>query len=175
MLSHNLIRSTERSRPVGGPMDWVELIKASRLFASGQPSQEALRRTISATYCAMFHALATSNADIVVGQRTSSNRSDWLPTYRSLRHFRAENPLYGWPRLLSAPVQNSDTVIAGIKRQREDADYSPDASFARNHVFAWIDRDDWAIVDFKSATSQGRTMLLLQLLPDNADPERLFP
>lgn len=82
-------------------MDWVELIRASRLLASGQPSQEALRRAISTAYYAMFHALATSNANILVGQKTPSNQPDWTSTYRSLRHFRAENPLYGWPHLFS--------------------------------------------------------------------------
>ena len=51
-------------------MDWIELIGAGRLLASGQPSQEALRRAISTAYYAMFHALATSNADLIVGPRT---------------------------------------------------------------------------------------------------------
>ncbi len=37
--------------------------------------------------------------------RTQANQSDWTTTYRSLRHFRAENPLYGWPHLFSQPIQ----------------------------------------------------------------------
>ncbi len=57
-------------------MDWVELISASRLLAAGQPSQEALRRAVSTAYYAMFHALATSNADLIVGARTSANESE---------------------------------------------------------------------------------------------------
>lgn len=57
-------------------MDWIEIIGASRLLASGQPSQEALCRAIS-------------NADLIVGPRTQTNQSDWTTTYRSLRHFRA--------------------------------------------------------------------------------------
>jgi uncharacterized protein (UPF0332 family) len=48
-------------------MDPIELFRISRLLASGQPSQEALRRAISTAYYAMFHALANSNADLVVG------------------------------------------------------------------------------------------------------------
>ena len=58
-------------------MDWVELIRASRLLASGQPSQEALHRAISTAYYAMFHALATSNANLVVGPKTTANQSNW--------------------------------------------------------------------------------------------------
>ena len=35
-------------------MDWLELIRASRLLAGGQPSQDFLRRAISTAYYAMF-------------------------------------------------------------------------------------------------------------------------
>jgi hypothetical protein len=77
-------------------MDWLELIRASRLLAGGQPSPDFLRRAISTAYYAMFHTLATSNANLVVRTKTAANQSAWTTTYRSLRHFRAENPLYGW-------------------------------------------------------------------------------
>jgi uncharacterized protein (UPF0332 family) len=145
-------------------MDWLELIRASRLLASGQPTQEALRRAISTAYYAMFHAMAASNANLLVGQKTPSNQSNWTSTYRSLRHFRAENPLYGWPHLFSPPVQNFAIIIAGIKRQREDADYNPDASFTQNQVITWIDRAEQAIIDFNNASSQERSMVAIATL-----------
>ena len=97
-------------------MDWVELLRASRLLAAGQPSQEALRRAVSTAYYAMFHALANSNADLIAGPRTPANQSNWTAIYRSLRHYRAENPLHGWPHLFSPPVQNFAVVIAAMPR-----------------------------------------------------------
>ena len=142
-------------------MDWAELIRASRLLAGGQPSQEALRRAISTAYYAMFHALASSNADIIVGPKTRSNQSEWTAIYRSLRHFRAENPLYGWPHLFSQPIQNFAIIIAGIKRQREDADYNPDVSFDQDQVVIWIDRAEQAILDFNASTLQERSMVAI--------------
>ena len=145
-------------------MDWVELIRASRLLASGQPSQEALRRAVSTAYYAMFHALAASNADIIIGPRTPANRSDWTSTYRSLRHFRAENPLYGWPHLFSQPIQNFAVIIAGIKRQREEADYNPDVNFVQPQVVTWIDRAERAIIDFNASTLQERSMVAIATL-----------
>ena len=145
-------------------MDWVELIRASRLLASNQPSQEALRRAISTAYYAMFHALATSNADLIVGQKTPTNQGNWTSTYRSLRHFRAENPLYGWPHLFSPPVQNFAIIIAGMKRQREDADYNPDVNFAQNQVNTWINRAEQAIMDFSAASQQERSMVAIATL-----------
>ena len=133
-------------------MDWVELIRAARLLTSGQPSQEALGRTISTAYYMKFHTLAASNADLLEGQRSPANQSAWTRTHQSRRHFRAENPLYGWPHLFSPPVQNFAVIIAGIKRQREDADYNPDATFALNQAVTWIDRAEQAIIDFNAAS-----------------------
>ena len=112
----------------------------------------------------MFHALASSNADVIVGSRARSNQSDWTAVYRSLRHFRAENPLYGWPHLFSQPIQNFAVIIAGIKRQRENADYNPDVSFAQNQVANWIDRAEQAISDFNASTPQKRSMVAIATL-----------
>lgn len=145
-------------------MDWVELIRASRLLASGQPSQEALRRAVSTVYYAMFHALATSNADLIVGNRSQANQTNWISTYRSLRHFRAENPLHGWPHLFSPTVQNFAVVIGSNKKRREDADYNPDVNFFQNQVNTWIDRAEQAILDFNAATPQERSMVALATL-----------
>lgn len=145
-------------------MDWVELIRASRLLGGGQPSQEALRRAISTAYYAMFHALAASNTDLIVGPRTPANESRWIATYRSLRHFRAQNPLHGWPHLFSSPVQNFAFVIGGIKEERENADYNPDATFVQNQVIAWIDRAERAISDFNAASPQERAMVAIATL-----------
>ena len=145
-------------------MDWIELIRASRLLASGQPSQEALRRAVSTADYAMFHALATSNADLIAGPKTQANQSDWTTTYRSLRHFRAENPLYGWPHLFSQPIQNFAVIIAGIKRQRENADYNPNVTFVQNQVITWIERAQQAIIDFNAASPQERAMVAVATL-----------
>lgn len=145
-------------------MDWVELIRASRLLAGGQPSQEALRRAVSTAYYAMFHALATSNADLIVGHRTPDNESGWIATYRSLQHYRAENPLHGWPHLFSPPVRNFAVVIGVIKRRREDADYNPAANFVQNQVVAWIDRAEQAIIEFNAASQQERAMVAIATL-----------
>ena len=145
-------------------MDWAELISASRLLAAGRPSQEALRRAVSTAYYAMFHALATSNADLIVGARTPDNESDWIATYRSLRHYRAENPLHGWPHLFSPPLRNFASAISFIKTEREDADYNPAANFAQSQVIDWINLADQAITDFNAASLQERGMVAIATL-----------
>ena len=145
-------------------MDWIELIRASRILAAGQPSQEALRRAVSTAYYAMFHALAASNADLIVGPRTPSNQSEWIATYRSLRHYRAENPLHGWPHLFSQPIQNFAFVIGSFKEWREDADYNPAATFTQHEVIIWIDRAEQAIIEFNAASPQERAMVAIATL-----------
>ena len=145
-------------------MDPLELFRISRLLASGQPSQEALRRAISTAYYAMFHALANSNADLVVGQRTPANQTAWTSTYRSLRHVRAENALQGWPHLFSTALQTFAVTISGIKKRREDADYNPDASFAQTQVNIWIDRAERATIAFNAASAQERSMVAIATL-----------
>lgn len=145
-------------------MDWIELIRVSRLLAGGQPSQEALRRAVSTAYYAMFHALTTSNADLIVGPRTPDSEFDWISTYRSLQHYRAENPLHGWPHLFSPQVKNFAAVIGGIKRRRENADYNPAANFAKNQVIDWIDNAEQAINEFNAASTQERAMVAIATL-----------
>ena len=112
----------------------------------------------------MFHALATSNADLIVGDKTPDNESDWIATYRAFQHYRAENPLHGWSHLFSPPVRNFAAVIGSIKRRREDADYNPAAEFAQNQVIAWINRAEQAIIDLNAASPQERAMVAVATL-----------
>ena len=106
-------------------MDPTELIAASRLLASGQPTQEALRRAVSTAYYAMFHTLSASNADLIEGPRTQANQATWSATYRSLRHTRAGSMVQRWPHLFTPAIRNFAVIIDSMKRQREDADYNP--------------------------------------------------
>ena len=53
-------------------MNWEALIASSRTLSApvppaSQPTDEVLRRAISTAYYPMFHALATSNADCIIG------------------------------------------------------------------------------------------------------------
>ena len=145
-------------------MDPTELIATSRLLATGQPTQEALRRAVSTAYYAMFHTLATSNADLIHGPRTQANQGTWTATYRSLRHARAGTMLQGWPHLFSPAVRNFAVIMDGMKRQRENADYNPDASFTQQQVVTRIANAEQAIADFNSAPLQKRALAAIATL-----------
>ena len=57
-------------------MRWQDLIVTSRLLTSTPdpntaPLPDSLRRAVSTAYYAVFHALANSNADCLIGAQTS--------------------------------------------------------------------------------------------------------
>ena len=145
-------------------MDPTELIAASRLLARGQPTQEALRRAVSTAYYAMFHTLAASNADLIEGPRTQANQATWTATYRSLRHTRAGSMVQRWPHLFTPAVRIFAVIIDSMKRQREDADYNPDASFTQQQVVTRIANAEQAIADFNSAPAQERALAAIATL-----------
>ena len=145
-------------------MDPTELIAASRLLASGQPTREALRRAVSTAYYAMFHTLSASNADLIEGPRTQANQATWTATYRSLRHTRAGSMMQRWPHLFTPAIRNFAVIIDSMKRQREDADYNPDASFTQQQVVTRIANAEQAIADFNSAPAQERALAAIATL-----------
>lgn len=54
------------------PISWSELIAARQANLTpqppaAQPAPAAIRRVISTAYYAVFHALAASNADVLIG------------------------------------------------------------------------------------------------------------
>ena len=145
-------------------MDPLEFIKVSRLLVSDQPSQEALRRALSTAYYTMFHALAESNANLLEGSRNPANQDRWTTVYRSLRHARVENMLHGWPHLFSPSVRDFADLIANMKRQRENADYNPEALFSPQEVANRINQAEQAIASFMSASPEERTLAAMATL-----------
>lgn len=51
-----------------------------------RPKQANLRRAVSASYYAVFHALCRSNADALVGKGAARPTRAWMQTYRALDH-----------------------------------------------------------------------------------------
>ena len=76
-------------------MNWEQLIAIARELATppaygearGRPQQARLRKAASAIYYAMFHALAASNADTLIGASAELRALPaWTQTYRALEH-----------------------------------------------------------------------------------------
>ena len=90
-----------RAKPTSLVPDWIELVRASHLLASGQPSQEALP-------CHQHRLLRN------------------VP-----RASHQQRRLHRGSQDTSQPIPKFAVVIAGIKRQRENADYNPNVTLFR--------------------------------------------
>ncbi len=53
-----------------------------------RPTQANLRRAVSTAYYAVFHSLAQTAADMLIGRKRTS---DWHQVYRALEHGNAKN------------------------------------------------------------------------------------
>ncbi|WP_114963281.1 hypothetical protein [Tritonibacter mobilis] len=101
------------------------------------PSAYDLRRAISTTYYALFHALAKAFADAVIGPNQpegSGSRNAWLEVYRALDHNKCKEACNSVNTRFASNVRGlcADTVQLYQRRLRADYDplYSPDLTEA---------------------------------------------
>lgn len=147
-------------------MNPADLIRIARYLAStgtgvgiGRPSRADLRRAVSTTYYALFHALAECCANTLIGA-TPRNRSQqaWRQTYRALDHRHAKEQcsrleINRFPQ----EIQAFATSFADLQNQRHTADYDPypnqsSTFFYRHDVLKLITEAEQAISSLNSAT-----------------------
>ena len=153
-----------------GMMDWANLITISRLLATPQPPntqplQDSLRRAVSTAYYAMFHALAGSNADCLIG--TPGNpvtRHAWHRVYRGLEHRDARRNTQQDQNLFSPPVVDFADTFAQLQRQRHIADYDPSQPFTLSATQNWIDQAEQHIIAFMQLSTDERRAVAIQSL-----------
>ena len=151
-------------------MRWQDLIATSRLLTATprpdtQPLEDSLRRAVSTAYYAMFHALASSNADCLVGTpHNPLTEHAWSRIYRGLSHNAARRNLLQDRSLFSLHVQQFADAFAQLQDQRHRADYDPNRTFSRPQALYWIERAEGAIDNFMQASDDERKMVAIQSL-----------
>lgn len=151
-------------------MRWQDLIAASRLLTATlhpntQPLQDSLRRAVSTAYYAMFHALASSNADLMAGTpHDPLTEHAWSRVYRGLNHNSAKRNLLQDRHLFSPQVRHFAATFAQLQDLRHRADYDPNITFATAEVLDWIERAEAAIEGFMQADPDERKMVAIQSL-----------
>lgn len=156
-------------------MNWEQLIAIARLLASppergetrGRPQQVRLRRAISSGYYAIFHALAASNADSLIGSSPASVRSpEWERTYRALEHRFARDRFSTATAMASFPesVRDFGSAFVVLQGQRHDADYNPRLTFQRWEVLQAVERAEGVINDFLDTELRTRRALATYVL-----------
>lgn len=131
-----------------------------------RPRQADLRRSISTAYYALFHALAKSGAELLVG-KTKAFRSEkaWQQMYRALDHGRAKSASEA-ARNLGFPQGLKDCADSFVELQkaRHDADYDPLHRPTRPEALQAVVRARDAISKLRTAPLKHRRAFAVQLL-----------
>ena len=151
-------------------MRWQDLIATARLLTTTphpdtQPLQDSLRRAVSTAYYAMFHALAVSNADCLMGTLDDPlTEHAWSRIYRGLNHNAARRNLMQDWSLFSLQVQQFADVFAQLQDVRHAADYDPNRTFTLPETLDWIDLAEAAIRGFMQTDADERKVVAIQSL-----------
>ena len=155
-------------------MNPLELIALSRTLVNGviaggtaPVSQTELRRAVSCAYYAMFHTLAASNANTLVGASPADQqRWAWQQTYRAADHRPARNKLSraSLGGRFPVAIRNFGEVFAVVQKERHSADYDPHSQFHATGVADLIDRVEDVIAAFNQTPDDTRRELAIHVL-----------
>ena len=156
-------------------MNPQELLRIARQLANGaftsqpgSPSDDELRRAVSTAYYAMFHSLAASCADTLIGANPNSRQQTlWEQTYRTLEHGRARARCLGrMIGIFPQDIQSFAAQFADMQSQRQDADYKPSAQFSQSEALRLINESEIRITAFENTAADDRRVFAVYVLFD---------
>lgn len=146
-----------------------DLIRAARELASankGKPVQAYLHRATSTAYYALFHTLARSCADMLVGtQSAKRSKPAWRQVYRALNHGKArERCKASMIQKFPQGIQDFANMLVSMQAKRHDADYNPDHRAFKSAVITDIDAVEVAIADYEAVDAKDRRAFAVWML-----------
>jgi hypothetical protein len=135
--------------------------------AKGKPRYSNLRRATSTTYYALFHALARSCADMMVGGPGSKkSKPAWKQVYRALDHGAAKNACLNGTLMAKFPqeVQDFANVFVQMQAKRHAADYDPDYKAYKSAVLSDIAAVTAVIDDFGNTPAKDKRAFVALVL-----------
>ena len=147
------------------PISWQNLINAGRDLlnphsTSAPPTDEHIRRAVSSAYYAAFHALATSNAETLIGTpHNSATAAAWSRVYRGLDHAAARRELQRHRQELSSEAQIFADTFQNLQNRRHSADYDHNAVFTNIRATISLVEAEAAIVDYLQVDSDERAYI----------------
>jgi hypothetical protein len=95
------------------PHDFLEAALDLANSSRGKPKQAHLRRAVSTTYYAMFHALARCCADLFIGGTgTGRSKEAWTQVYRALDHGFAKSACTNKATLTKFPKEIQEIFLS---------------------------------------------------------------
>ena len=147
-----------------------DLLKTANELAessSGKPRRSNLRRATSTAYYALFHTLARSCADLMVGGPGSErSKPAWNQVYRALEHGTARSACLNAALIRKFPreIQDFANVFVQMQKKRHMADYDPDHRPYKSEVLNDIATVESAIADFHRAPTKDRRAFVALVL-----------
>ena len=151
-------------------MQWKELSALAREMAATPPAdrlhQTKIRLAVSTAYYAMYHALAGSNADLLIGpSETEGSPPEWNRVYAALGGDSAFELMQAdFSRHPEAVGRFVDAFLA-MHHQRLRAEEAPVVTYSAAEAQDWIEQSEIAIAEFLSVEPGQRRAFALQLLP----------
>jgi hypothetical protein len=133
--------------------------------SAGRPRQAYLRRSLSTTYYAVFHALAKMCADELIGV-TQVGSDPWVRVYRALDHGAAKNAL-NQPAIhaLDPAAKAFSLAFIELQERRHTADYDPRPfPFGRKATQGYVRQARQAIASLNRLTSEQRRIVATAVL-----------
>ena len=132
--------------------------------------QDDLRRAVSTAYYAMFHALANSNANTLIGApKNDDDNAAWNRTHRALEHGAARSRFQHTGHMEPFPniVREFANTFNELQRERQTADYNPDHIFTLSGALQIIGHARQAIIRFADTSPEIRRNLATYVLFGN--------
>lgn len=131
------------------------LAVAKRLATTKRPTQSEIRRSISSSYYAVFHALARTCANALVG-KTPSRRPNkaWIEVYRGLSHGVCQKACSQASKV-SFPdsIHNFADCFQQLQEVRHRADYDPSTKFEKKDAETWFELAQLSITSLRAASN----------------------
>lgn len=123
-----------------------------------KPRQSNLLRATSTAYYALFHALARSCADLLIGSSGSAHsKHAWHQAYRALEHGACKNACKnGKIGQFPEEIQDFANLFITMQEKRHTADYDPHAKEFKSVVLLDINQVEAVIDTFTAAPLKDR-------------------
>ncbi len=149
------------------PRDFIATARDLAGTNRRRPRQTNLRRAVSTAYYALFHCLTACCADTLAGRAGAGSSAEaWRQAYRALNHGPAGSRCKEAVAERNFPpgILDFAMLFTAMKRERERADYDPDARFTKAEVTQHINETATTISGFLATSIKDRRAFAVYVL-----------
>lgn len=145
------------------PRDLIETARGLTELSPPRPSQANLHRAVSTAYYAVFHCLAATVADTLMGKRRGEA---WHQAHRALEHASAKKACRNMQVIQGFPpaIQRFAGRFVVLQDARHQADYALDIRYSKLDVLVLIGFAEEAIAWMEDADVQDRRRFAAHVL-----------